>query len=118
MTVADVALIAFTACNMGRVLAYLPQVLCIARDREGARAISLATWSLFALAHLSTVAYALATVGDVAMALLFAANTLGCLVIVGLTAWKRARHAGLLRPRSRSRPILSVPIEPAAADRA
>ncbi len=100
MTAADLALVVFTACNMGRVVAYLPQVLCIARDREGARAISLATWTLFSLAHLSTVAYAIATVGDGTMALLFAANTVGCLTIVGLTLWKRIQHAGGIPWRS------------------
>jgi hypothetical protein len=47
------------------------------------------TWSLFALANASTVAYAAIVTGDLAVALTFALNTLGCLSIFGLAAYKR-----------------------------
>ncbi|HEY8567184.1 MAG TPA: hypothetical protein VIL65_16925 [Beijerinckiaceae bacterium] len=93
MTASDAALLTFTACNTLRVLAYLPQILRILRDREGATAISYTTWGLFTVSNLSTVAYALATVQDMAMALVFGFNTLSCLAILGLTAWKR-HHLG------------------------
>ena len=44
---------------------------------------------MFALSHVSTVAYALVVVGDVAMAVAFTANALCCFAVVGMTAYKR-----------------------------
>ena len=93
MNSADIALAAFTTCNSVRVFAYVPQLIKIGRDTEGAVAISYATWSMFALSHLSTVAYALVAVNDWKMAGVFAANTLCCSAILGLTAYKRRRAA-------------------------
>jgi hypothetical protein len=90
LTPADVALGVFTVCNTARVFAYLPQIVKISRDTQGATVISYATWALFGVSHLSTVAYAVLVVDDWRMAIIFAANTFCCLVILGLTAWKRA----------------------------
>ncbi len=89
MTIAEAALFLFAGCNFLRVLAYVPQIVRIAGDREGAKAISYATWILFTLSNLSTVAYALAAVQDAVMALVFAGNALSCFAVVVLTAWKR-----------------------------
>ncbi len=90
ITPADAALGVFTLCNTARVFAYLPQIVKIGRDTQGATAISYTTWALFGVSHLSTVAYAVLVVDDWRMAAVFAANTLCCIVILGLTAWKRA----------------------------
>src|SRR5262245_9047578 len=90
MTAPEVALVLFTAMNTLRVLAYVPQILRVARDRDRAEAISCATWVMFALSHLSTVAYAILAVGDLRMAAIFAANVLACLLILGITAYKRS----------------------------
>jgi uncharacterized protein with PQ loop repeat len=90
ITPADAALGVFTLCNTARVFAYLPQIVKIGRDTQGAAAISSVTWALFGVSHLSTVAYAVLVVDDWRMAAIFAANTLCCLFILGLTAWKRA----------------------------
>ncbi|WP_201863603.1 hypothetical protein [Microvirga soli] len=90
VTPAEAALVVFTVCNTARVFAYLPQIVKISRDTQGAVAISYATWTLFGVSHLSTVAYAILVVDDWRMAAVFVANTLCCVVIVSLTAWKRA----------------------------
>ena len=90
MTSAEIALAVFALCNSVRVFAYVPQIVAVTRDQGGASAISYTTWGLFAVSHLSTVSYALLVVDDWRMAAVFIANTLCCLVIVGLTAWKRA----------------------------
>jgi hypothetical protein len=47
-----------------RVVAYVPQILKAAADKNGASSISAATWLLFLVAHLSTVAYALVNRSD------------------------------------------------------
>jgi hypothetical protein len=87
-------------------------MIAVARDPRGAPAVSRATWALFAASNLSTVAYALLTLQDWAMAAVFGANTGCCLMILGLTTLKRAqlqrRSAGLLhlagkKPATRSR---------------
>jgi hypothetical protein len=85
----ELALGLFVACNGARSIAYLPQIVRLARDREGAGAVSCVTWSLFALANASTVAYAAIVTGDLMVALIFALNTLGCLAVFGLAAYKR-----------------------------
>ncbi len=90
ITPADAALGVFTLCNTARVFAYLPQIVKIGRDTQGATAISYTTWALFAVSHLSTVVYAVLVADDWRMAAVFAANTLCCVAIVGLTARKRA----------------------------
>lgn len=90
MTPAEIALALFAICNGVRVFAYVPQIIAVARDVGGASAISYTTWGLFAISHLSTVAYAVLVVDDWRMAAVFIANTLCCLLIVGLTVWKRA----------------------------
>jgi hypothetical protein len=92
MTATEAALLLFTACNSLRVLAYVPQIVRIAHDRDGAAAISCMTWALFAVSHLSTVAYAALVLRDPTIALVFAGNTLACLAILGLTWVKRRRY--------------------------
>src|ERR687889_2092742 len=92
VTPADAALGVFTLCNTARVFAYLPQIVKIGRDTQGAAAISYTTWALFGVSHLSTVAYAILVVDDWRMAVVFAANTLCCALIVSLTAWKRLEY--------------------------
>lgn len=97
ITPADAALGVFTLCNTARVFAYLPQIVKIGRDTQGATAISYTTWALFGVSHLSTVVYAVLVVDDWRMAAVFAANTLCCLIILGLTAWKRAVFKATLK---------------------
>ncbi|GAU86048.1 hypothetical protein [Bosea sp. BIWAKO-01] len=98
MSTAEFVTMAFTLCNAVRAFAYLPQILRIVRDRDGAQAVSYATWSLFAISHLTTVAYALLAIDDLAMAAVFGLNAVACLTILGLTALKR-RSCGVDLPR-------------------
>ncbi|POR53092.1 hypothetical protein [Bosea psychrotolerans] len=96
MTAAELATAAFTLCNAVRALAYLPQILRIIQDPDGARAISCATWSIFAISHLTTVIYALLAAYDWTMAAVFGANALACATIIGLTLFKRRREQARL----------------------
>ena len=89
VTAADVALGAFTFCNLARVFAYAPQIVRIGRDPSGAAAISYSTWALFTVSNFSTVLYAILVVADIRMAAIFLANTCCCAGILGLTMWKR-----------------------------
>ena len=89
MTLADYSLGAFAILNAARIIAYFPQAIRIYVDANGARAVSISTWVLFAAANLATVSYALTVAGDVLVAIVFSLNSVGCLVIVGFTVWKR-----------------------------
>jgi hypothetical protein len=89
MTRADYSVAAFALLNGGRTVAYFPQMIRVYRDPHGAVAVSLLTWMLFAAANIATVCYALTASDDRIMAAVFALNAVGCLAIVGLTAFKR-----------------------------
>jgi hypothetical protein len=91
MVAADFMALLFAAIDTLRALAYLPQIVSIWRDHRGANAVSIATWSLFA-SNGTTVAYALVTLHDRMMALIFASNALCCVAIVTITSLKRFRR--------------------------
>lgn len=88
----NLIVLAFLVTNAGRVLAYLPQIAAIARDRNRAAAVSCATWTLFLVSNLASALYAGLISMDIAMMVPFAANTVCCAMIVGLLCWKRSRR--------------------------
>jgi hypothetical protein len=102
MTLAEVTLALFSLCNFLRIGSYLPQILRVANDNEGAKAISYWTWGMWIAANGSTAAYALVNVADWTLFIVSAMNTLGCLAVVGLTMWKRRRLAEAGCPRAPS----------------
>ncbi|TMJ01447.1 MAG: hypothetical protein E6G97_16330 [Alphaproteobacteria bacterium] len=89
MTLADYSMTAFALLNGGRVLAYMPQILCVYRCRNGAPAVSLTTWLMFTAANLATVSYAVTVSADLVVAGVFALNAAGCLAITALVAVRR-----------------------------
>jgi hypothetical protein len=91
MTLADITLLAFTACNSLRVLAYVPQIWKASTDKDGAKAISFSTWSLFLVSHLTTASYAFVNKGDSNLAYMFLINAVGCAAILAAAAVRR-RH--------------------------
>lgn len=97
MTVAEFSMAAFAVLNGARILAYIPQIICVGRDRHGASAVSLMTWGMFTLANLATVSYALIVSHDTFVACVFTLNVVGCFVIFALTARKRIMGAGSSR---------------------
>jgi hypothetical protein len=100
MTLAEITLALFSLCNLLRVGSYLPQILRVANDNEGAKAISYWTWSMWIAANGSTAAYALVNIADWTLFIVSALNTLGCLAVVGLTMWKRRARAQLTNPHA------------------
>lgn len=115
MTLAEYSLVAFAVLNGGRIFAYLPQMILIYRDPNGAAAVSIAAWSLFAASNLATVGYVVIVAHDWIVAGVFAMNAAGCVGIVALTLFKRQargsrflsagrRIASALRPRVRCVP--------------
>jgi uncharacterized protein with PQ loop repeat len=93
VTPADAALAMFTVCNTLRVVAYVPQIVKIGRDRQGALAISYSSWTLFGVSNLSTALYGVLVVQDWRLSATFGASALCCLAILVMTAWKRIAFA-------------------------
>jgi hypothetical protein len=92
MSLEEITMTLFAACNSIRVVAYIPQIAKAATDRNGASSISFTTWFLFLIAHLSTVAYAFVNREDWGLAACFAINALCCVAILAVAYWKRCDY--------------------------
>jgi hypothetical protein len=90
MTLADYSMTAFALLNGGRPIAYMPQIMCVYRDRNGAEAVPLLTWAMFTAANLATVSYSLTVSNDPVIASVFALNAVCCMAIT----CRRRRHVG------------------------
>jgi hypothetical protein len=92
MQLEEITLAMFAACNAVRLVAYVPQIRKAAKDLNGASSVSCTTWSLFLLANLSTVAYALVNRSDWGLAACFASNAVCCIAILVVVNWKRRNY--------------------------
>ena len=92
MHLEEITLALFAASNSIRIIAYVPQIHKAATDTHGASSISGATWSLFLVAHLSTIAHALVNLGDWWLAMCFAGNAACCVAILAVAYWKKRRY--------------------------
>ena len=91
MTLSEASLLAFTVFSGIRLVSYLPQICKVARDRNGASAISYSTWTLWTGCHLSTGLYAVINLSDLLLAGASVLYALCCLAVIALTAAKRRR---------------------------
>jgi hypothetical protein len=108
VTLQDYSLTAFTVLNGARIVAYLPQIICLCRDRAGATSVSMLTWGMFVSANIATVFYALTVNGDSLVAAVFSANAVACFAIFILILRKRVAHAWSEKRRthrSHARPV-------------
>lgn len=71
----DVIALAFNVFNFQRLASYFPQIVAVARDRQGATAISFSCWAIWVGANASTSLYAWAKLADVNLALISAFNS-------------------------------------------
>jgi uncharacterized protein with PQ loop repeat len=95
---------AYVLANTGRVLSYLPQIATVWRCRDGAKSISLLTWSYWAFSHLTACLYAGIAVHDGKLLAVSLGNLACCSTVVVLTTLCRRRlqrekaHAFRARP--------------------
>lgn len=104
----DLLTFLFTAFNLLRLMSYAPQILSIARDENGATAISFSCWMIWIGANATTALYAWEALADERLALINAFNTVCCVVVVLLTAYKRVRAASRATAIERTTPAGSV----------
>jgi uncharacterized protein with PQ loop repeat len=72
-------------------LFYLPQLRSVWTDMGGARSVSLLTWGAWTAASSVALLYALLVVQDVHMGLAAGTNAIGCALVLGVSAYRRAR---------------------------
>ena len=85
----DAVSFAFGLFNLLRLASYFPQIVAVARDHHGAHAISLTCWTLWIGANATTALYAWVRLADVALASISAFNTVCCLLVFCIAAYKR-----------------------------
>jgi hypothetical protein len=90
----EIIILAFAASNGLRVVAYVPQILQLARDESGAAAVSSCTWMLFLVSNLSTAAYASVVLDEPWMTLVFTTNAVFSAAIVSLILMRRRSWKG------------------------
>jgi hypothetical protein len=108
MTLPEATLLAFTAFSGLRLVSYLPQIYKVARDPNGASAISYSTWTLWTASNIATGLYAAINLGDPLLAIASALYALCCVTVIVITAGKRygalQRGVGGLVTLERKRP--------------
>jgi hypothetical protein len=70
-------------------VAYIPQWLSVWRDREGAQAISLLTWALWAASLTVTLCYAIWVNGDALFRLNALLSAVGTWAVLMAACWRR-----------------------------
>ena len=81
--------LAFAIFSGLRTFSYVPQIVRIAKDRNGASAISYPTWLLWTGAHVSTGTYAAVNLNDMWLAVGSSLYGLCCIAVLVLTVFKR-----------------------------
>jgi hypothetical protein len=89
MDFANLTFLLFTAFSGMRVFSYFPQIQKVARDTNGASAISYSTWTMWTGANTATALYATINLGDVYLACVSTLYAGCCLVVIVVTALKR-----------------------------
>ena len=89
METSSVTFLLFTAFSGLRIFSYLPQIRRVARDTNGASAISYSTWALWTGANIATALYALTNLGDMYLAFVSTMYAGCCMTVIALTMLKR-----------------------------
>jgi len=76
------------------LVAYLPQVISLFKSTGASRDVSIKTWIVWSIDSLVSLLYAIVVLQDLIASLIFLVDTLGGLLIVGLTARNRIHHDG------------------------
>ena len=89
MEISSLTLLLFTVFSGLRMFSYLPQIRRVARDANGASAISYSTWTLWTGANIATALYALSNLGDMYLAFVSIVYAACCVTVIVLTMLKR-----------------------------
>lgn len=84
---------AYLVTNAARVFTYVPQVLTVWRCGDGARSISLLTWSSWCVSHMSAVLYGALVAHDRFLVLVSLINLAGRGAVTAITLRRRSSFA-------------------------
>ncbi len=75
-----------------RIAAHVPQLIAVIRDPGDARAISVTSWTMFAMANSSNAVYAAMLASDGLMWGINLLSAVSCMTVAGV-AWSKQRRA-------------------------
>jgi hypothetical protein len=107
MELSHITLLAFSLFSSLRIFSYVPQIMKVAADRNGASAISYTTWTLWTSANVATALYAAINLHDLYLAVVSAVYAVCCVVVIFLTIAKRAAARSNAAAAIGARDILS-----------
>src|SRR5215471_11588185 len=100
----------YVITNSLRVFFYAPQIRAVLKSEDGAKALSIATWSFWTFANLTATLYGWFVIHDGAFCAIFAGN-LACTAAVTLIAARKRHLAGRAATRTRA-PVSVASIRP------
>jgi len=89
MELSHLTFLAFAFFSSLRVVSYLPQIIKVASDTNGASAISYSTWALWTAANIATALYAAINLNDLYLSAVSAVYATCCVAVILMTAIKR-----------------------------
>lgn len=95
MDISNLTFLLFAAFSGLRVFSYAPQIRKVARDSNGASAISYSTWAMWTGANTATALYAAINLGDIYLACVSTLYAGCCVIVIVITMLKR-RISGAL----------------------
>jgi len=90
----------YLVTNLGRIVTYVPQIVAVWRCTEGARAISLLTWTSWVVSHAAAVLYGAVVMVDTLFVVVSLVNLLCCAAVTLIAAHRRGlwpASAGVVR---------------------
>ena len=85
----DILTVLYSASGLVFGIAFVPQIVRLAKDRSGAASISLSMWLVFAFCSSISLAYACAHNGDVYFIFCSSIGVVGNLTVLFLAALRR-----------------------------
>lgn len=104
----------YIVTNAARVFTYLPQIVAVWRSRDGARALSLITWSSWMVSHAAAIAYGVLVVHDQFFVSISLLNFCGCGAVTLIAAQRRGLLRGQ-RERGMREARFPIPAQPPKA---
>ncbi len=98
MNLAAVLTALYGLCGVAMIVAYGPQAWSAWQDKEGAQAVSLASWGFWMFSSLVTLLYAVVVVKDLPWTMVSFGNVVGCSAVFSAAAWRRWQFNRLTVP--------------------
>jgi uncharacterized protein with PQ loop repeat len=88
----------YLVTNSARLFTYIPQIAAVWRSRDGARALSLITWTSWVVSHAMAVLYGAVVLRDMFFMAVSTINLVCCAVVVAIAARRRGSWRGAGSP--------------------